>query len=204
MKPRKRKLDARAIEELCWDLYTVPVVYRPRTDAERKQLNDLLATGTRVCFGLRDQAEREQYAARMAATAAADIYKRLSQPPDKERVLQQKVWLVLKTLLGEPLDGPNIDSDDSLPMLQSEKLYRRWSTVAGLHKQGLSWTNAYECASDIYKCTSWAGSPLTMKQAYVLVNRIRRTIERYESERERLGPTGKQLPVASKKLPIPV
>jgi hypothetical protein len=176
MKPRKRKLDARAIEELCRDLYTVPAVYRPRTDAERKQLNDLLATGRGVCFGLRDQAEREQYAARMAATAAADIYKRLSQPPDEEQELQQKVWLVLKTLLGEPLDGPNTDSDDS--MLQSEKLYHRWHVVRALHeRKGLPWEQAYRCASDLAGNVPWGGTERTMKEGYVLVNRIRRTIE---------------------------
>jgi hypothetical protein len=192
------KLSSRAIEELCRRLHAIPVVYRPRTDTERKQLDDLMAI-TPVRFGLRDEKERKQYADDMAAAAAAAVRKRLLNPPSEEEQLNQEVWLVLKLLLGEPLRGegdPNITYDgEKPPMLQSEKLHRRWCLVAALHKKrdlDLSWEGAYEEASLISEKTPWAGTELTMKHAYVTVQRIRRTIER---EREA------QAKRASQKLP---
>jgi hypothetical protein len=178
---KERKLSGRAIEELCRQLYATPVVYRPRTDAERKQLDDLMAT-TPVRFALRDEEERKQYAEHMAAAAAACVKERLLHPPSEEQQLNQEVWLVLKSLLGEPLYGEGsrstVYSGEEPPMFQSEKIHRRWWLVDGLHKKGLTWEKAYEGASKICEDTSWAGTPLTMKQAYVLVQRIRRTIKR--------------------------
>jgi hypothetical protein len=130
---KERKLSGRAIEKLCRQLHATPVVYRPRTEAERKQLDDLMATGTAVRFGLRDEEELKQYADHMAAAAAAAVKKRLLNPPSEEQELNQEVWLALKLLLGESLDGP-LDKDQTL---QSEKLHFRWGAVAGLHKKGL-------------------------------------------------------------------
>jgi hypothetical protein len=149
-----RKLSGRAIEELCRQLYAIPVVYRPRTDAERKQFDNLMAT-TGVVFALRDEEEeRKQYADHMAAAAADRVRKQLLNPPSEESQLNQQVWLVLKLLLSESLDGEDdrhIDSDQDptlhRPMLQSEKLHRRWSLVYGLRtNRGLTWNRAYELA----------------------------------------------------------
>jgi hypothetical protein len=180
---KERKLSGRAIEKLCRQLHATPVVYRPRTEAERKQLDDLMATGTAVRFGLRDEEERKQYADQMAAAAAAAVKKRLLNPPSEEQKLNQEVWLALKLLLGESLgeslDGP-LDKDQTL---QSEKLHFRWWAVAALHKKGLTWEDADEEASLICRCSPYAGAPLTMKQAYVTVARIRCAIKR-ERERE--------------------
>jgi hypothetical protein len=79
-----RKLSGRAIEELCRQLYAIPVVYRPRTDAERKQFDNLMAT-TGVVFALRDEEEeRKQYADHMAAAAADRVRKQLLNPPSEE------------------------------------------------------------------------------------------------------------------------
>jgi hypothetical protein len=112
--------------------------------------------------------ERKQFAARVAA----DVERRLSQPPNEEQEFEQSVWRALKLLLGEPLDEPS-DRD-----AQSEKIYRRWWAVHGLHERtGLSWERAYQCASDIYEDTPWAGTASTMKNSYVLVARIRRAIQ---------------------------
>jgi hypothetical protein len=193
---KERKLSGRAIEELCRQLYALPVVYRPRTDAERKRLDNLMATGTGVAFALRDdEEERKQYADLMAAAAADRVRKQLLNPPSEESQLNQQVWLVLKLLLGEPLDGEGgrdiADRVGELPMLQSEKLHYRWWLVAGLHKKGLTWERAYDVASYMSKgCDSgppmpWAGTELTMKHAYVTVQRIRRTLKRERERRER-------------------
>jgi hypothetical protein len=176
---KERKLSRGAIDELCRQLHATPVVYRPRTGAERKQLDELMATGSVVRFGLPDEEERKQYADHMAAAAAAAVKKRLLNPPGEEQQLNQEVWRVLKLLLGESLDGP-LDKDQTL---QSEKLHFRWWTVDGLHKKGRTWEDAYKEASLICECSPYAGAPLTMKQAYVTVARIRRAIKR-ERERE--------------------
>jgi hypothetical protein len=195
---KERKLSRRAIEEVRRQLHATPLIYRPRTAAERRQLDDLMATGTSVRFGLRDEEERKQYAEHIAAAAADRVRKQLLNPPSEEEQLDQEVWLVLKWLLHESLDGEggrNITDDgEEPPMLQSEKLHRRWWLVAGLNKKGRSWEEAYEEASEISKRTPWAGSPLTMKHAYVTVQHIRRTMK---SKREA------QAKRASQGLPTP-
>jgi hypothetical protein len=97
---------------------------------------------------------------------------------NKEQQLNQSVWLVLKFLLDESFDGP---AKDETP--QSEKLHRRWWVVAGLKKKRrLSWVAAYRAASFIYRDTPWAGSARTMKEAYQLVERVRRAILHAEDE----------------------
>jgi hypothetical protein len=177
---KERKLRNRAIDEFFPVFPARRRVYRPRTDTERKQLDDLLASGTDVVFGFRDEEERRQYAERMAAAAAAAAAARVKERllESEEQELDRGVWLVLKLLLGESLDGP-LDKDQTL---QSEKLYYRWSAVAVLHKEGLAWESAYRGASRICRRSSYAGSPRTMKRAYLTVERIRRTVRRAQSQ----------------------
>jgi len=69
-----------------------------------------------------------------------------------------------------------------MPMLQSEKLYRRWSLVAAERERGLSWEGAYRAASKASKDKLWAGTQHTMKLSYVTVQRVRRAIQHAKSE----------------------
>jgi hypothetical protein len=120
----------------------------------------------------------------MATAAAARVRQQLLHPPSKEQQLDQAVWLILKLVLGEPLDGPATKEET----LQSERLYRRWWAVAGLHKKSrLSWEAAYRAASSIYRDTPWAGSARTMKDAYQLVERVRRTIAHADDAKLKVG-----------------
>jgi hypothetical protein len=178
---KERKLSPRAIDELCRLLYA-PLIHRPLTPQTPK--------------------EQKRDAARIAAFHLGRLQ---LQPPDEKREFEQEVWLVLKLLLeekervtlllGQPFDEEEKGQGEEPPTLQSEKLHRRWWTVAGLHKkQGWSWDRSYKAASYIWRNTPYAGSPLTMKQAYVTVNYIRRAIKRErEAEAKR----------AAKELPAP-
>jgi hypothetical protein len=142
---------------------------------------DRLARSTRDLQNTLDAAKRmtDEERKQFAAGVAADVYNRLSQPPNEEQEFEQRVWLALKLLLDEPLDEPADRSDPAAPTLQSEKLYRRWSVVHGLHEStGLSWERAYQCASGMCEDTPCAGTASTMKNAYVLVAGIRRAIRR--------------------------
>jgi hypothetical protein len=152
MNPRKGR-NGRTIEEEC------RLVYRNYTPPPTEEQQRLF------------RARRIAALKKQIAAIERQPYQPHSEEQE-ERELDQTVWIILKSLHGE-LDK---EDDPHAKLLQSKKVYTRWSLVSWAHdEKKLSWREAYARASRVLCDLDYCGgSPRTMKAAYQLVQRIRR------------------------------